>query len=226
MSYDSRSPAPGVRVAPMTVCGQDRVTGLSMGQAKAARNTNWLTPHHKKGGCFKQAGACFARTVKPTRSPFHNRTPGRKGPSQAIKRKTNVICRNKIQSLAVREEVAAQRMDRVVENAFKKISQQHAGMLGAGLSGDEKLYEERRMMFLEKYPMMKSRLDEREAIHRKTIVVGCKSVRPPVDQSISNQRSVAGNVMPKVRAIVDARKAAVRVVHSYPAQPSKSFWNG
>ena len=198
--YDSRNPKNGCRT-PFVTCGQDKIAGLSMSQAAARRNTNWTTPEHRKGGCFTAGVGTFARTIKSTPSVYRERTPGRKGPGSAIKRKTNTVCRAKILKPAVQQELRALDDDRVRMNAFKRICREHAGMVGAGADADVLHYDERRAMFLEQYPAMMGELDRVEAAHCATIVVGRRARPVQQDQTVSDRRSVVARVRAEVLEI-------------------------
>jgi hypothetical protein len=95
--HDARCPSSGKRV-PFVTCGQDKVTGLSMSQTSAIRNTNWTTPEHRKGGCFKSSNGTFANMVSSTPSvwkPKEGQTNSRRRCGRGTRRRAKTVFRGK-----------------------------------------------------------------------------------------------------------------------------------
>lgn len=213
--FDSRNPANGVHVAPMVKGGWEKVNGLSMGQARAARhNRGAHVPEHLKGGAFVQpSGTKALRTISGTRSPFEYkragqgcyRTPGRKGPSSPVKKKVNSVFRGKVakpHAVHAMDEATYRRQE---ASAFKRIKRAHAGLVGAGARGDEKHYEELRLAYLAEWPDKERTLNEIEAIHRKTIVPGVMG-RVPMDKGWDVRQARAGQVAKHYEGVRKAKQ--------------------
>lgn len=88
--YDSRNPAIGHDGKPVRIgtFGRPRVTNLSMGQARAWRNTNSTTPHHRRGGPVGVRGQQFYERESPPKQAAGHARPRPKKFNKAFKKQT------------------------------------------------------------------------------------------------------------------------------------------
>lgn len=164
--FDSRSPAPGVRVAPYIA---NRAQGLSMSQVKAMRQTNATTPHHLRGGpvpvgmrSITQSAGSF---IKPTRPTRIHRTPGAKTTRGTTSRgPQNTVFQGRIKST---REVSM----RQAESQLIRLKRYHAGLV-CDVNADEVDwldYRLKRNEFVDKYPLMAKRLQTAEVEHHRSL---------------------------------------------------------
>ncbi len=164
--HGSRNPARGVVVAPFI---GPKVFGLSMSQTKAWRSTNGTTPHHLKGGPFVVGLPSLTRAciIKPTRSVYQHRTPGRRrSVGTSCKGPSNPIFQGKI-------DTRFMDIERNGRSCLKRLKRYHAGLVGRNTSTahpDFLKYKDERENFVNGFPNLRPALARAEAEHYASLL--------------------------------------------------------